>query len=63
MSKGFNWTKIAKQDQMRRNGTREVEAMTKQFLKGKIKKTKSGKVRSKPKTPIVFEWDPPRSAE
>jgi hypothetical protein len=74
MSKGFNWTKIAKQDQMRRNGTRDVEAMTKQFLKRKkrtdkifkrkMKKTKFGKVGkvwSKPKDPIVFEWNPDRS--
>ena len=71
MTKGFNWTKIAKQDQMRRNGTRDVEAMTKQFLKRKertdkifkrkMKKTKFGKVWSKPKEPIVFEWDPDRS--
>ena len=60
MSKGFNWTKIAKQTQMRRNGTRDVEAMTKQFLKRKKNKTKFGLVRSRPKEPIVFEWDPPR---
>ncbi len=56
---------------MWRNGTRDVEAMTKQFLKRKkrtdkifkrkMKKTKFGKVWSKPKEPIVFEWDPKRS--
>jgi len=73
MARGFNWTKIAKQDQMRRNGTRDVEALTKKWLKRlkrsrkkvkrKMIKTTSGRVRSGPKTPIVFVWDPPRSAE
>ena len=71
MARGFNWAKINKQDQMRRNGTRDVEAMTKKFLKRKkrtnkifkrkMRKTKFGKVWSKPKEPIVFEWDPDRS--
>ena len=59
MSKGFNWTKIAKQDQMRKNGTQEMEAMADALL-GKSKKTKFGLVRSRPKEPVVFEWDPPR---
>jgi|TARA_B110000977_G_C10874605_1_gene415004 hypothetical protein len=66
MSKGFNWTKIAKQDQMRKNGTQEVEAMADALLGKKKQKNKSkfgkvGKVWSKPKDPIVFEWNPDRS--
>ena len=41
---------------MRRNGTQEIEAMTDSFLK-KHSKTKR-LVKSKPKPPIVYEWDP-----
>ena len=59
MTKRFNWTKITKQNQMRRNGTQEIEAMTDSFLK-KHSKTKR-LVKSKPKQPIVYEWDPKRS--
>lgn len=85
MARGFNWARIAKQDQMRRNGTLVIETMADRILKKDRKRNKNKRKRlsSKKKlslekanhkirlerwrqnqnsqTPVVFEWDPPRS--